>query len=62
MHVLYAGEEYKGRNSITAQILGVLAFFVDYGAFTNRNEIQSILNVLIQILDGRTDEYLPGNN
>lgn len=57
MHVLYAGDDFKGRNSILAQMLGVLAFLIDYGA---ANGVSEIVCILIGILDGNTDEGLPG--
>ena len=57
---MYAGEDFKGRNSITAQILGVLAFLIDYGAYTKLDSVPQILSSLVKILDGSTDEAFPG--
>ena len=62
MYKLYSGEEYKRKNSITAQMLGVLVFLVEYGAYQwNATELPLILHKLVKILDGSSDEYTPGN-
>lgn len=57
MHILYAGNDFKGRNSILAQILGVVAFLVNYGVFQADSQID---HLLLNMLDGQTDEGLPG--
>ena len=54
-HVLYTGDDYKGRNSIIAQILGILAFLVDYGVYNTDDEVLKIVNLLISIIDGKSD-------
>ena len=55
MHLLYTGEDYKGRNSILAQVLGILAFLVDYGVYDTDDEVLEIVNLLISIIDGKSD-------
>ena len=60
MHVLYTGEEYKGRNSILAQVLGVLVFLIGYGVYNTHNDVSQIIHLLIKIIDGNSDEYPSG--
>ena len=60
MHVLYTGEEYKGRNSILAQVLGVLVFLIGYGVYNTDNDVSQIVHILIKILDGKSDECTSG--
>ncbi|XP_019860702.1 PREDICTED: uncharacterized protein LOC109589022 [Amphimedon queenslandica] len=55
MHVLYTGDDYKGRNSIIAQVLGILVFLVGYGAYNTDDEVLKIINILISIINGRSD-------
>ena len=57
MHVLYTGEEYKGRNSILAQVLGVLVFLIGYGVYNTDNDVSQIVHILIKILNGKSDEF-----
>lgn len=62
MHKLYSENLYKGKNSMTAQMLGVLAFFIEHGAFqANSDYVSLIIQALIKILDSSSDEYKPGN-
>jgi inositol 1,4,5-triphosphate receptor type 1 len=54
MHTLKYEEAAK--NSITAQILGVLVFMIDYGYYHSRDsEANQMIKTLIKTLDGRTD-------
>jgi inositol 1,4,5-triphosphate receptor type 1 len=58
--VLYytRSSEYKDRNSIIAQMLGVLVFLIDYGFYHNKEtKAKEMINILIKILDGSTDSY-----
>uniref|UniRef100_A0A1X7TEF3 Uncharacterized protein n=1 Tax=Amphimedon queenslandica TaxID=400682 RepID=A0A1X7TEF3_AMPQE len=49
MHLLYTGDEYKGRNSIIAQVLGILVFLVDFGVYNTDDEVAlQSLNLLLQ--------------
>ena len=57
MHVLYMGKEYKGRNSILAQVLGVLVFLIGYGVYNTDNDVSQIVHLLIKIIDGKSDEH-----
>ena len=60
MHVLYTGEMYKGRNSILAQVLGVLVFLIGYGVYNTDDDVSQIIHLLIKIIDGKSDECLSG--
>jgi inositol 1,4,5-triphosphate receptor type 1 len=61
MHVLYFAEEFKGRNSIIAQVLGVLIYLIDYGVYSiNGTKALQIINNLIKILDTTTDIHSSG--
>ena len=46
---------------MSAQILGVLAFLIDYGAYTKLESVPEVLHSLVKILDGGTDKAYPGN-
>lgn len=61
-HVLYTGDDYKGINSIIAQVLGILAFLVDYGVYNTDDEVLEIVNILISILDGESDVTSSGES
>ena len=60
MHVLYMGKEYKGRNSILAQVLGILVFLIEYGIYNTDNDVSQIIPLLIKIIDGKSDECPSG--
>lgn len=55
MHLLYTGDDYKGRNSILAQVLGILAFLVDYGVYNTDDEVLEIVHLLISIINSKSD-------
>uniref|UniRef100_A0A1X7V711 Ion transport domain-containing protein n=1 Tax=Amphimedon queenslandica TaxID=400682 RepID=A0A1X7V711_AMPQE len=61
MHLLYTGDDYKGRNSILAQVLGILAFLVDYGVYNTDDEVLEIVYLLISIIDSKSDANSLGN-
>ena len=50
----------KGRNAVTAQILSVLVFLIDYGVYDHHDctgeNVPWLLNVLKKIVDEKTKE------
>lgn len=41
---------------MTAQVLGVLVYLVNYGVYSDGKNVPFLLDILIKIVDGRSDE------
>ena len=54
--MLYSDDDFKGCNAMTAQVLGVLMFLIDYGVYIDRRCVPWLLDFLINVIDGKSDE------
>ena len=54
LKALYA-EEVVGKNELLEQILSVMEPLVSYGFFWQPDEIRSIIETLLDIMDGKSD-------
>ena len=55
LKALYAEEEVVGKNELLEQILSVMEPLVSYGFFWEPDEIRSIIETLLDIMDGKSD-------
>ena len=57
--VIYGHEEYVFSNQLTAAVLDMLLLFVKFGYYDDHEDADVLLNLLINILNGKKDRYFP---
>ncbi|KAI6652753.1 hypothetical protein LOD99_4139 [Oopsacas minuta] len=57
--VIYGHEEYTYSNQLIAAVLDMLLLFVKFGYYDDHEDADVLLNLLINILNGKKDRYFP---
>ena len=57
--VIYGHEEYVFNNQLIASVLDMLLLFVKFGYYDDHEDADVLLNLLINILNGKRDRYFP---
>lgn len=57
--VIYGHEEYTHSNQLIAAVLDMLLLFVKFGYYDDHEDADVLLNLLINILNGKKDRYFP---
>ena len=57
--VIYGHEEYLFSNQLNACVLDMLLLFVKFGYYDDHEDADVLLNLLINILNGKKDRYFP---
>ena len=60
--MLYAKEEIEGKNELIAQMLSVMEPLVSHGFYWEDSEINEIIGVLTDIVNGIHDQPYPGKD